>query len=330
MNPPQLPLPPRMHTAAGKIRRIGVELEFIGLELETISRIVAQLFDGQIERISAYEHRVTSERLGTFQVELDFHYLKELGRNPKPDSLLDELSEEMLRSLAEGLVPLEVVAPPLAMTQLGELELLVAALRKAGAQGTFSEPLNAFGLHLNPELPDLESATLLAYLQAFCCLYDWLKEQGQIDLTRRLTPYITHFPKEYIQQLLDPAYLPDQATLIDDYLAANPTRNRALDLLPLFLHLDPERLRAQLDDPRINARPTLHYRLPNCEIDRPDWGIHRAWGEWLQVEYLAADPPRLHAIATAYRNHLETSWFSHAEEWSKESEEWLITLPKNQ
>jgi hypothetical protein len=31
---------------------------------------------------------------------------------------------------------------------------------------------------------------------------------------------------------------PDLDTLIDDYLEYNPTRNRALDFLPLFLHLD--------------------------------------------------------------------------------------------
>ena len=38
--------------------------------------------------------------------------------------------------------------------------------------------------------------------------------------------------------MLDAGYGPDLGALIDDYLAANPTRNRALDLLPLFAELD--------------------------------------------------------------------------------------------
>ncbi|OBX33760.1 putative amidoligase enzyme [Halomonas elongata] len=40
--------------------------------------------------------------------------------------------------------------------------------------------------------------------------------------------------------MLDPDYQPDLRTLIDDYLEYNPTRNRELDLLPLFAYLDPE------------------------------------------------------------------------------------------
>lgn len=50
------------------------------------------------------------------------------------------------------------------------------------------------------------------------------------DMARRLTPYIDPFDKEYIERILDPAYVPTMRQLIDDYLDYNPTRNRALDL----------------------------------------------------------------------------------------------------
>jgi hypothetical protein len=67
--------------------------------------------------------------------------------------------------------------------------------------------------------------------------------------------------------------------------------------LPLFLHLDEERVRAVTDVPLIKARPPFHYRLPDCEIHLPGWGLHVAWNDWLEVEALAADRERLgHAV----------------------------------
>ena len=64
---------------------------------------------------------------------------------------------------------------------------------------------------------------------------------------------------------------------IDDYLVENASRNRALDMLPVFAYLDEARIRAAVSDGLIKARPTLHYRLPNCEIEQPGWDLHPAW-----------------------------------------------------
>jgi hypothetical protein len=43
--------------------------------------------------------------------------------------------------------------------------------------------------------------------------------------------------------------------------------------LPLFAFLDEDRVRAKLDDPLIKSRPTYHYRLPNTDFHKPNWGI---------------------------------------------------------
>ena len=118
----RLPLPPQRLTAEGAVRRVGVELEFIGLELAEIADGVVQVFGGRERKISPYEQAVDDTRFGDFHIELDFHYLKQKGRSNAPDSLLSELSEEMLRVLSEGLVPFEVVGPPIPMDRLGEFE----------------------------------------------------------------------------------------------------------------------------------------------------------------------------------------------------------------
>src|SRR5690606_7790725 len=125
-----------------------------------------------------YEHRIEGDPNGAWMAELDFAYLKNRGREQRETAgvwaQLDEAAEDLLRVSAEPLVPMEVVSPPLPLDQLHEFDSLVALLRTAGARGTRDGLAFAFGLHLNPELPDTDTATVLAYLRAFLCLFDWL------------------------------------------------------------------------------------------------------------------------------------------------------------
>ncbi len=304
------PQPPRPHTAAGKPRRMGIEIEFSGLGMERISDIIREVLGGELDPQSKYEYFLRNASLGKFSgdfgIELDSAYMKKLGREQDPDAEvddLDNLAESVISLIAEQVVPFEVVSPPIPLPEVWRMNTVIQKLRESGARGTRQAPLYAFGLHLNPELPDLECATVLAYLRAFLCVFDWLVKRSEVDLSRRITPYIDPFPKAYMQLLLDAEYAPDINQLIDDYLEYNPTRNRALDMLPLFRHIDEDRVLAAVDDDRINARPTFHYRLPNCQIDEPNWGLIHAWRDWLQVEALAADPERLQALMAAWNDH---------------------------
>ena len=224
----------------------------------------------------------------------------QLGREERDPATISggvgQSAEDALKWLAVSLVPLEVVSPPLPLARLGEVEDLIAKLRTAGARGTADRLVNAFGMQLKVEIPRADADTLLAYLQVFLCLYDWLLMRADIDLSRRMTSYVDPFPRDYVLRVVDSDYRPELAGLMDDYLAASPTRNRALDLLPLFLHLDKARVRRVTGDPRIKARPAFHYRLPDCEIDQPGWGLHSAWNDWIEVERIAWRPAA-HGIA---------------------------------
>ena len=77
------------------------------------------------------------------------------------------------------------------------------------------------------------------------------------DPTRDLLGFADPFPADYVRRIVAPDYWPDISLFIDDYLAANPTRNRDLDLLPLLLHLDAGRVRAALPNEKINGPPDL-------------------------------------------------------------------------
>jgi hypothetical protein len=309
------------------MRRVGVELEFAGLPIEEIARLIREQFGGTILINSAYENTIAGTCLGDFRVELDFQYLKKKGRDKldpeDPFALLDEWSEQIVRIAAEQIVPFEIVSPPIPMDRLGELELLITNLRTSGAQGTASGALYAFGLHFNPELPSLDPETIVAYLKAFLCLYDWLVYHSEIDLTRTMTGYIAPFPAGYIRQVIDVDYHPGQNALIDDYLVANPTRNRALDMLPLFAYLDESRALSVIDDDRVHSRPTLHYRLPNCRIDQPGWGIDMDWRNWLMVEKLACDAEYLNAMCRAYMQFLDRPLADLFKNWKDTVEIWL-------
>ncbi len=321
------PLPPVAETAEGKPRRIGVELEMTGLDVAELGRIVARHLGGVAEVVSPYELRIGGDDAGDWRVELDYEYLKRKGREEAPEpellAVIDDAAESVLRAGAEALVPVEVVSPPLPMKRLADVQSLIAELRHAGARGTGAGLSYAFGMQLNPELPALDADTIRAYLQAFFCLYDWLEQRSAPDLTRRITRFSAPFPAGYIRRVVDPDYRPDLGALIDDYLADNPTRNRALDMLPLFLHLDEERVRAVVEDERVKPRPTLHYRLPNCEIDEPWWGVHLAWRDWLTVERLACDRDRLARLCTAYSEWLDQPVSRLLGDWTKELDPWL-------
>lgn len=325
-NSNQLPTPPECRTTSGAMRRLGVELEFSGLDIASASAIVEDAFGGSIEEISAFEHRVGNTRLGDFNVELDFEYLKTIGREEEPvdrDSLLDHVPQRFVTAIARRIVPVEVVSPPIDMDKIGPLEPMIGELRDAGAEGTRHSPIYAFGLHLNPEMPALDAETIGNYLQAFLCLYEWLLKVSEVDWTRRVTPYINPFPTEYLKKVVTLDYAPSLTELMDDYLELNADRNRALDMLPLFAHLDEDRVRASIDDSRIKPRPALHYRLPNCDIDLPHWGIHAAWGHWLEVERLAHDRGRLKKVIKAYQEHLGDLKSRAFGDWATSCEQWL-------
>ena len=183
--------------------------------------------------------------------------------------------------------------------------MAIDGLRKLGAKGTDESVVYAFGVHINPEAPSLETGSVLNHLRAFLLLSDWLHAMMDIDFTRWLSPYINKFPRDYARKVVDPDYAPDQDGLIDDYIAANPTRNRELDLLPLLMHIDEERVRGRLDDGLTSSRPTYHYRLPDCRLNDASWSLGREWNIWVQVERLAADPERLASWGRDYIEHFD-------------------------
>lgn len=323
----QWQLPEATGKADGSPRRVGVEIELSGIDVESLATLAVDTLEGELNRVSSAEFEVTVPDHGDYRVEVDFALLKDLARQQEKsidENAIMDLGIGALGEASSLVVPCEIVSPPIPMAGLAEpMDALVDALRKAGAKGTRQSLVYAFGVHLNIEPPDLQASTITSFLQAFVCLYDWILDEGQVDLSRRMTPYIDPYPKDYDLLVTDPEYRPDWQTLIDDYLAHNPTRDRAMDMLPMFAHVDETRVRNTTDDPLIKARPAFHYRLANSCVDEDGWSIAHPWNRWMQVERLAADRERLEEVCAAFRADRQRMLQKIDKRWVRTVKTWL-------
>ncbi len=301
----------------GDVRTVGFELEFSGLSLEQTTRLVCQTLSGERGDGTEAQQKVTVADLGEFAIELDWEFLKK-----EAEAIPEGNHVTLLRDAASLVVPIEVVCPPIAMDKIDCLDPMVQALHEAGAKGTDDSILAAFGVHINTALPDTGADTIDRYLKAFALLQWWLSKAHDVNLSRRVTPYVDLYPVKYLQVVLQREQ-PDIDQLISDYLEFNATRNRALDMLPLFAFLDERRIKDAVQDDRIKSRPTFHYRLPNCLIGSPDWSLQDSWKIWLVVEYLANDSQALRELGNAFLESWRPMLGVDQKMWTEKMEQWL-------
>lgn len=314
-------MPPRLKRDDGQVRRVGFELEFSGIDLDVTTAALRSSLGAVPVSQTAAERVLEVESIGEFRVELDWAYLKnkaaEKGLTASDDEWLEWLSEAAAR-----VVPVEVVCPPVALTQMADLDPMVLALRRAGAIGTEESLVAAYGVHVNPEIPVLDAPTLHDYIRAYALLQWWLVNRHAVDAARKLSPYIDLYPEAYVKRVLGVSR-PGMDEIFAAYLKHNATRNRALDLLPLLAEVDEARVQKAVDDPRIKARPTFHYRMPNCQIERANWSLAEAWNAWCVVEKLADEPDALDTLAKSYLEAGRPLLGVKRSEWVERVDRWL-------
>ncbi len=319
------------------MRTVGFELEFANVGIKECLEIVQVLYGGDIEWENRFSAKLVNTRLGDFSVEIDLKLLTEKQYKTLFEKLnidvehvklgnetLESFIDDALEAVIQKVIPYEIGVPPLPYDQLEQLEVLRQTLYEHHAKGTEAFITNAFGTHINTEIPDTEPDTILRYIRAFLLLYPWLLEAGETDFARKnLTSFINPFPAEYNRLVLDPAYAPTLEQLIDDYHQYNPDRNRPLDMYPLFASVRPEQVNQYTNLGSVKARKTFHYRLPNSCISDPDWTLAQEWNNWVVIEELANDPNRITQMSKEYLSLKENTLIGFEKKWCKQTEQWL-------
>ncbi len=311
-------------TVAGATRSVGFEIEYAGVPLKKAAGIVQSLYGGEVKQHSKAEWSVEDTRFGTFRLEIDAAPVKkfvadnaERALEMKDGDQIDDLyrktldaADDIVTAIGEKVAPFEIIAPPVPIDEIDALEELRRALFYENAKGTHSSLHHAFGVHINPDAVSLKVSSLLAHMRAFTLLFPLLKEAHDVDFSRRIAPFIEPYSDAYAELILAKDYAPDLEMLIRDYHTHNPSRNRAFDMLPVFAHLDNELVRSLYgEEEKINARPTYHYRLPNCELSRSDWTLTQEWRRWCVLEDLACDEGKLARLMKAWRER-PTDWLT--------------------
>ncbi|NSX53996.1 amidoligase family protein [Parasulfitobacter algicola] len=296
---------PIQNNADGDIRKVGIEIELGGLDEAQATSVLKDNLGGSISVDENNDHLLKDSEIGDVEIYLDIRYRKD------DNSKLMDLGIDLSRSV----VPIEIVTQPVEPSQISVIDIARNALREKGAMGSRSGILLGYGVHLNIEIVSPKLKDILPTLKAFALLEDVLRDQDQMDISRRALPFSDPYPRRFIDCLVAEEF-EDVDDLIDLYLEETPTRNRALDMLPIFAHIAPDRVAKDADSPSISARPAFHYRMPDCRIDEKDWSIAYEWNRWVAVEQIANSPDVMAALERAWRDQ-RASWTTVRWDWAK-------------
>jgi len=256
-----------------------------------VARIARDRLGGTIEETGAEAFALQDSALGRLKIYLDTSWGKEGA------GAIERKGVE----LAKGLIPVEIVTDPLDPADFSHLDTLCTALRDAGAAGSGQGWLYGFGVHFNPEITGDDPGDILPALTAYALVEDWLRDRIALDTTRRLMPFVDRYPAALVD-VLAARDIAGTADLAARYLEISPSRNHGLDMLPILAHLHEEMVEAAMGaDSLVSARPTFHYRLPDCRIDEPGWSVAGGWNDWVAIEALAARSDVLDALCDGWR-----------------------------
>lgn len=298
--PPFQP-PPLTRTAQGVVRRVGVEVEFQGISARAAAQALEAGLGGTLVKEDPHAFHVLDTSVGRLTVELDVRHAHPQRSAATVRIRPGAIGAAWLGTALCTVVPRELITVPLPVDTLDCVDRAVGVLRAAGARGSGMTLFGSLGLHFNVEPPSLDADTVTATLKAFLLMNAQLRREMTARHALGVFLPAPH-PDAYVHRVVAPDYWPDLPTLAEDYLAANPTRDRDLDLLPLFLHLNPAQVRARLPYEKIGSRAVFHYRLPRAYVSDPAWTVASAWNSWVTVEVLASDRNRLNELGRERRH----------------------------
>ena len=283
---------PQPDASDGSPRRVGVEIEFGGLDESHAAAIAADLLGGTVHDEGDATRTVSDSALGKLEIYLDSTWRK--SRH--------EAVRTATETLGRDLIPVEIVTEPIPVSDLPQLSRLCDALREAGAEGTKAGLLNGFGLHYNIQTASDADADICRPLLAYALIESWMRRARPIDQSRAVLPFTDPYPTRLVRALCDLGPDASRADVQDAYLDHAPDRNYGLDMLPVFATFDEQTVRDRMKSHKLSPRPAFHFRLPESRIDEPDWSLADEWQRWVIVERVAADTDLLRRLIDGWKD----------------------------
>ena len=142
--------PPVPENAAGRLRTVGVEVEFGALSARQAAAALAAGLGGTVAEEDAHALAIEGTPLGDLMVEIDMRHAHPQRHRGTRWGRLSRDAAAWLGTAAQWVVPRELVTGPMPIERLALVDQVVEVLRRAGAREV--GPV-AFGLHFNPEPP---------------------------------------------------------------------------------------------------------------------------------------------------------------------------------
>lgn len=294
-----------------------------GLSAEDAARHIVDLFGGEKEARDA--SGMTGEVLAVSGTSLgDFGI-----RFAPPDSPAEErpgATRALTRAAVEKLAAVsgpvsscEVHCPPVPFREVDCLDRLLDELRRSGAARDREAAPLPLGFDLVVDAEDTGADTIASVIKSFCLISDWLRQDYAAPDIEEAIAFPEPYSLDYRTLVAEPGYQPDINRLAADYIRHNPTRNRELDLLPLFADIAAEALETEDTLPPIQPMRAYCYRLPRAGLARAGGIVADELQRWQMVESIAADPVRLGQMGEAFlaRSHefVEADWTDECEKW---------------
>ena len=280
---------PQPDTAEGGPRLTGVEIELGGLDEARCADLCARHLGGVARQVDEAIWQVEGSRIGALKIYLDTA-LRHADKTALRDAAL---------SLGREVIPVEIVTDPLDRDGLIALDDLREALRQAGALGSGGGLFFGFGVHLNVQVASDRAEAIVPPLLAYALIEDWLRTANPIDQMRRVLPFAAPYPRRLVRRLIALGRGARLGHVMDAYVQEAPSRNFGLDMLPVFAWIDAARIESVLTS-ATSARPTFHFRLPDCRIDEPGWSLDREGRRWGTVERVAANADALAELSQGW------------------------------
>jgi Putative amidoligase enzyme len=148
--------------SAGEHRKVGFEFEFGNLTVRETAEALQNSIGGNIQENNPFYFTITDSSIGNLKIKRDAELLKsvkyrkalsKINVDFSPDTLIRDI-EQGIDSLSSFLIPCEIVTEPLTFKEFPKLNEIVKILNSLKAKGTQNSIFYAFGLHMNPSVPE--------------------------------------------------------------------------------------------------------------------------------------------------------------------------------